>query len=170
MGSCDGDGEGEGGGGDPGRAHRAGWTAVHAAIVAIDRRAVHAGSADAAIREDAQLAQMLLVDMRRCDRNDGATLRDALGVLVPAAHRRLVAGFGIGLGETLLVEWDGYDGFFSLRVVSDAARCGPRDVPILVSRTGDPAGRSCTLGRAGSTGAAMLDKVDAVVGGAGVEG
>lgn len=126
----------------------------------------------AAIREDAQLAQMLLVDIRRWDRNDGATLRDALGVLVPAAHRRLVAGFGIGLGETLLVEWDGYEGFFSLRVASDATRCGPRDVPILVSRTGDPAGRSCYLGRAGSTGAAMLDKVEAVVGGvwAGVEG
>jgi hypothetical protein len=37
----------------------------------------------AAIREDAQLAQLLLVDMRRWDRNDGASLRDALGVLVP---------------------------------------------------------------------------------------
>jgi hypothetical protein len=61
----------------------------------------------ATIREDAQLAQLLLVDMRRWDRNDGASLRDALGVLVPAAHRRLVAGFGIPMADTLIVEWDG---------------------------------------------------------------
>ena len=57
----------------------------------------------AAICEDAQLAQLLLVDMRRWDRNDGASLRDVLGVLVPAAHRRLVAGFGIPMADTLIV-------------------------------------------------------------------
>jgi hypothetical protein len=68
----------------------------------------------AAIREDAQLAQLLLVDMRRWDRNDGASLRDALGVLVPAAHRRLVAGFGIPMADTLIVEWDGGDVFTRL--------------------------------------------------------
>ena len=78
----------------------------------------------AAIREDAQLAQMLLVDMRRWDRNDGASLRDALGVLVPAAHRRLVAGFGIPMADTLIVEWDGGDVFTRLCVEGEAARRG----------------------------------------------
>ena len=80
----------------------------------------------AAIREDAQLAQLLLVDMRRWDRNDAASLRDALGVLVPAAHRRLVAGFGIPMADTLIVEWDGVDVFTRLRVEGEAARqAGP---------------------------------------------
>jgi hypothetical protein len=83
----------------------------------------------AAIREDAQLAQMLLVDMRRWDRNDGASLRDALGVLVPAAHRRLVAGFGIPMADTLIVEWDGGDVFFRLRVEGEAAQRGCDDAP-----------------------------------------
>ena len=79
----------------------------------------------AAIREDAQLAQMLLIDMRRWDRNDGASLRDALGVLVPAAHRRLVAGFGIPMADILIVEWDGGDAFFRLRADGEATQRAP---------------------------------------------
>jgi hypothetical protein len=118
----------------------------------------------AAINEDAQLAQMLLVDMRRWDRNAGASVRDALGVLVVAAHRRLVAGFGISLADTSIVEWDGADAFFRLRVDGVAARRGLEDAPACATRCGDPLGRSSFLAWAGPTGAAMLQKVEAVVG------
>ena len=99
----------------------------------------------AAIREDAQLAQLLLVDMRRWDRNDGASLRDALGVLVPAAHRRLVAGFGIPMADTLIVEWDGGDVFTRLSVEGEAARQGCDDTRACALRSGLPGGRSSFL-------------------------
>ena len=126
----------------------------------------------AAIREDAQLTQLLLVDMRRWDRNDGASLRDVLGVLVPAAHRRLVAGFGISLADTLIMEWDDGDAFFRLRADGEATQRGLDDAPACSTRGGDPCGRSSVLAWAGPMGAAMLEKVEAVVGGvwAGVEG
>ena len=126
----------------------------------------------AAIREDAQLAQMLLIDMRRWDRNDGASLRDALGVLVPAAHRRLVAGFGIPMADTLIVEWDGGDVFTRLSVEGEAARQGCDDTRACALRSGLPGGRSCFLAWARPAGEAMLEKVEAVAGGvwAGVEG
>lgn len=126
----------------------------------------------AAINEDAQLAQMLLVDMRRWDRNNGASVRDALGVLVPAAHRRLVAGFGISLADTLIMEWDDGDAFFRLRADGEATQRGLDDAPACSTRGGDPCGRSSFLAWAGPMGAAMLEKVEAVVGGvwAGVEG
>lgn len=96
----------------------------------------------AAIREDAQLAQMLLVDLRRWDRSDGASLRDALGVLVPAAHRRLVAGFGIPMADILIVEWDGGDVFVMLCVEGEAARQGCDDTRACALRSGVPDGRS----------------------------
>ena len=126
----------------------------------------------AAFNEDAQLAQMLLVDMRRWDRNDGASVSDALDVLVPTAHRRLVAGFGISLADTLIGEWDGGDAFFRLRVDSHTARRGPDDAPAGAIRRGGPGGRSSFLAWAGPMGAVMLEKVEPVVGGvwAGVEG
>ena len=126
----------------------------------------------AAINEDAQLAQMLVVDMRRWDRNNGASVREALGVLAYAAHRRLVAGFGISLADTLIVEWDGEDAFFRMRVEGEAAQRGPDDAPACVTRRGEHGGRSAYLAWARPTGEAMLGKVDAVVGGvwAGVEG
>ena len=126
----------------------------------------------AAINESAQLAHMLLVDMRRWDRNDGASLREALGVLVPAAHRRLVAGFGIPMADTLIVEWDGGDVFVRLRVEAEAALQSFDDTPACSTRRGDPGGRSAFLAWARPTGEAMLEKVEAVVGGlwAGVEG
>jgi hypothetical protein len=119
----------------------------------------------AAICEDAQLAQLLLVDMRRGDRNDGASLRDALGVLMPAAHRRLIAGFGIPMADTVIVEWDGGDVFTRLCVEGEAARA-------CALRSGVPGGRSCFLAWARPAGEAMLEKVEAVAGGvwAGVEG
>lgn len=126
----------------------------------------------AAINEDAQLAQMVLVDMRRWDRNDGASVNESLNVLVPAAHRRLVAGFGISLADTLVVEWEGDDAFFRLQVENDAAHQGTGGGPIRSVRRGDPVGRTCFLAWAGSMGAAMLAKVEDVVEGvwAGVEG
>ena len=126
----------------------------------------------AAIREDAQLAQLLLIDMRRWDRNDGASLWDALGVLVPAAHRRLVAGFGIPMADTLIVEWDGVGVFTRLRVVGEAARQGCDDNWACAVRSGPSGGRSCFLACARPAGKAMLEKVEAVAGGvwAGVEG
>ena len=126
----------------------------------------------AAINEDAQLAQMLVVDMRRWDRNNGASVREALGVLVYAAHRRLVAGFGISLADTLIVEWDGEDAFFRLRVDGEAAQRDLDDTPACVTRRGARGGRSAFLAWARPTGEAMLGKVEAVVGGvwAGVEG
>lgn len=129
-------------------------------------------SAVAAINEDAQLAQLLLVDMRRWDRNDGASVNESLSVLLPAAHSRLVAGFGISLADTLLVEWDGDDAFFRLQVENDAAQRGPDGCLTRTVRRGGPAERSCFLAWAGPTGAAMLAKVKAVVDGvwAGVEG
>ena len=126
----------------------------------------------AAINEDAQLAQMLLVDMRRWNRNSGASVRNVLGVLVYAAHRRLVAGFGIPLADTLIVEWDGDDVFSRLRVDGEAAQRGLDDTPACVTRRGVRGGRSAFLAWARPTGEAMLGKVEAVVGGAwaGVEG
>jgi len=126
----------------------------------------------AAINEDAQLAQMLLVDMRRWDRNDGASVRDALSVLVPAAHRRLVAGFGIPLADTLIVEWDGGDLFFRLRVEGEAAQQGFDDAPTCAPRGGVHGGRSSFLAWARPAGEAMIEKVEAAAGGAwaGVEG
>ena len=126
----------------------------------------------AAIREDAQLAQLLLVDMRRWDRNDGASVRDALGVLVPAAHRRLVAGFGIPMADTVIVEWDGGDVFTRLCVEGEAARQGCDDTRACALRSGLPGGRSSFLAWARPAGEAMLEKAEAVAGGlwAGVEG
>jgi hypothetical protein len=126
----------------------------------------------AAINEDAQLAQMLVVDMRRWDRNNGASVREALGVLVHAAHRRLVAGFGIPLADTLIVEWDSDDVFSRLRVDGEAAQRGLDDTPACVTRRVERGGRSAFLAWARPTGEAMLGKVEAVVGGvwAGVEG
>lgn len=89
-----------------------------------------------------------------------------------AAHRRLVAGFGISLADTLIVEWDGDDAFFRMRVEGEAAQRGPDDAPACVTRRGARGGRSAYLVWARLTGEAMLGKVDAVVGGvwAGVEG
>jgi hypothetical protein len=126
----------------------------------------------AAIREDAQLAQMLLVDLRRWDRSDGASLRDALGVLVPAARRRLVAGFGIPMADILIVEWDGGDVFVMLCVEGEAARQGCDDTRACALRSGVPDGRSSFLAWARPAVDAMLEKVEAVAGGvwAGLEG
>ena len=126
----------------------------------------------AAINEDAQLAQLLLVDLRRLDRNDCARVDESLSVLVPTAHRHLVAGFGISLADPLVVEWDGDDAFFRLQVEHDAAQRGPVGCLTRTVWRGGPPGRSCFLAWAGPTGTAMVGKVEAVVGGvwAGVEG
>jgi hypothetical protein len=126
----------------------------------------------AAISEDAQLAQMLLVDMRRWIRNDGASVRGALGVLVPAAHRRLVAGFGISLADTLIVEWDGDAAFLRLRVDTAPVNRDHDGTTFCATRRGDQGGRLSFLAWTGPTGAVMLERVEAVVGAvwAGVEG
>lgn len=126
----------------------------------------------ASINEQAQLAQMLLGDMRRWGRNDGASVRDALGLLVPAAHRHLVAGFGISLADTLFVGWDGGETFLRLRVEKAPARWPCECAPACAMRIGAAGGRSCFLAWTGPVGASMLEKAEAVLGGmwAGVEG
>ena len=105
----------------------------------------------AAINEDAQLAQVLLVGMRRLDRNDGASVNESLSVLVPATHRRLVAGFGTSLAETLVVEWDGDGVFFRLRVDMAPVKQGHEGTPASAARSGEHGGRSSFLAWTGPT-------------------
>jgi hypothetical protein len=115
----------------------------------------------AAINEGAGLAQMLLVAMRRWGRNDGASGRDALGVLVHAAHQRLVAGFGISLT-------DNCSGSGTTVKRSTGSMAWLRRGWLMsnrgATRRGGPGGRSCHLNLAGPVGAAMLNKVEAMVG------
>ena len=93
-------------------------------------------------------------------------------VLVPAARRRLVAGFGIPMADILIVEWDGGDVFVMLCVEGEAARQGCDDTRACALRSGVPDGRSSFLAWARPAVDAMLEKVEAVAGGvwAGLEG
>jgi hypothetical protein len=125
----------------------------------------------AAIHEEARLARLLLTDMSAWGRGGGASVTNAIDVLVPTAHRYLVAGFGISLQDTLIAECDG-SGHFDL---VHERRTGPgyRHAPLL-SSTGKlaPRSREAFLSWAGPPGHSMLAKVQAVADGAwaGVEG
>ena len=116
----------------------------------------------AAINEGGEFAQMLLVAMRQWGGNDGASGRDALGVLVHAAHQRLVAGFGISLADNC-----SGSGTAVKRSTGSMAwlRTGRLMSNRGATRRGGPGGRSCHLNFAGPLGAAMLKKVEAMVGG-----
>jgi hypothetical protein len=115
----------------------------------------------AAIRETAHLARLLLVDMSAWGRNDGASVTSAAGPLMDAAHRRLIAGFGINLADTLVAELDG-SGHFDL-IVDLGDGLGHRHSPLVAGERGVAVrSREAFLCWAGEVGRSMLRTVDAV--------
>lgn len=125
----------------------------------------------AAIREAAGLARLLLVDMGPFGRNRGASATNAIATVLPLAHRRLIAGFGIALAETLAVERDSTGAFDLIRDFGDGM--GYRFQP-LHSMTRGVAARSelAFLAVTGGMGRAMLERMQAVLAGSfwGIEG
>ncbi|PZP29073.1 MAG: hypothetical protein DI603_17820 [Roseateles depolymerans] len=125
----------------------------------------------AAINERAGLARLLLVDMGPWGRNDGASVTNAFQVIVPAAHRWLIGGFGVSLSETLIVELDGAGHFDLIGDLGDGA--GLRHMPLPAARgTSTPRTRAAFMQWAGEAAVPMLKAVDAMREGmwAGVEG
>jgi hypothetical protein len=125
----------------------------------------------AAIREAAHLARLLLVDMGAWGRNAGASVTNAAGPLMDAAHRRLIAGFGIELADTLVAELDG-SGHFDV-IVDLGDGLGHRHSPLVAGERGVAVrSQEAFLRWAGEVGRSMLRTVDAVREGewAGVEG
>jgi hypothetical protein len=125
----------------------------------------------AAIHEGTHLARLLLADMSAWGRGGGATVTNTIDMLVPTAHRHLIAGFGITLQETLIVECDS-SGHFDL-VCMRAGDGGYRHLPLIGGdRSVPPRTRQAFVSWAGRAGEAMLAKVQAVAEGAwaGAEG
>ena len=104
--------------------------------------------AAAAINEDAQFAQMLLVAMQRWDRRHGACVKDVLGVVVPESHRRLAAGsasprrhLAFGVGRSWQVLQSGFIGDAARAVAHDAHQTVgplPGGAPRIPSKGGCP--------------------------------
>ena len=125
----------------------------------------------AGVLEHACLARLLLVDMERFGRNRGASVTNAIDQVVPVAHRLLIAGFGVDLADTLVVEWDGSGAFDLVCDMRDGM--GMRHQPLLcMNRTAAPRSREAFLSWAGEMGREMLKRAEAVGAGqwAGVEG
>src|SRR5205085_4201147 len=114
----------------------------------------------ASINEPVNLARLLLADMSLWGRGRGASVTNAIERLRVSAHRHLIAGFGITLAETLVVEWDG-SGHFDLVQHLGASDC--RHLPLFgQDKRIEPRTREAFLSWAGATGAAMLSKAQAV--------
>lgn len=125
----------------------------------------------AAVHEATNLARLLLADMNAWGRGRGASVTTAIQVLAPAAYRHLVAGFGIPLQDTLIVERDG-SGHYDL-VCRQSHGQGFYHMPLHGrDRRIEPRTREAFLSWAGAPGQAMLAKLQAVIDGtwAGVEG
>lgn len=125
----------------------------------------------AAIVESAHLARLLLIDMEQWGRNDGASVTNAIDLLAPEAHRLLIAGFGIALRDTQIVEWDGSGAFDLVCDLGDGR--GPRHQPLFaIDKGAAPRSREAFLSWAGAVGREMLSRAEAVGAGewAGVEG
>lgn len=125
----------------------------------------------AGVFERAGLARLLLVDTERWGRNQGASVTNAVGQLVPAAHRHLIGGFGIPIAETLIVELDASGAFDRVCDRNDGMgmRHEPLHVPGCAAR---PRSREAFLAVAGDMGRAMLQRAEAIGSGewVGVEG
>ena len=125
----------------------------------------------AAVHEQASLARLLLADMSAWGRGRGARVTSAIEMLAPAAHRHLIAGFGIALQDTLIVGRDGC-GHFDL-VSARGEGKGYRHTPLSTRDPRiEPRSREAFLSWAGPPGDIMLAKVQAVADGqwSGVEG
>jgi hypothetical protein len=125
----------------------------------------------AAIYERGKLARLLLADMGLYRRNDGASVTNAIDVLIEEAHRRLIRGFDIGLEDTQVVELDGA-GKFDLILDAEDGR-GRRHQPLFAPGSGvAPRTREAFLAWGGGTARAMLQRVEQVgaEGWAGAEG
>lgn len=124
----------------------------------------------AAIHESASLARLLLADMGRFKRNDGASVTNGIDVFITEAHTRLIAGFKIALQDTQVVELDA-SGYFDL-VVDLGEGCGRRHQPLFA--TGGVASRSREAFAAwgGHVAREMLRRAEVIgeKGWAGVEG
>jgi hypothetical protein len=124
----------------------------------------------AAITERVDLARLLLADMSLWGRGRGASVTNAIERLMVTGHRHLIAGFGIPLTETLVVEWD-RSGHFDL--VQHVGAGAWRHLPLIgQDKRIAPRTRDAFMSWAGAAGAAMLSKAQAVGEGAwaGVEG
>lgn len=125
----------------------------------------------AGVVERAGLARLLLVDMERWGRNQGASVTNAVDQLVPAAYRHLIGGFGIPIAETLIVELDA-SGAFDLvcdRNDGTGMRHEPLHAPGGAAR---PRSREAFLAATGAMGRVMLQRAEAIGSGewVGVEG
>jgi hypothetical protein len=125
----------------------------------------------AGVKEEAGLARLLLADMGSWGRNDGASVTNAIEVLVREAHQRMVAGFNIALADTQIVELDGSGAFDLVLDLGDGR--GARHQPLFAPRRDVlPRSREAFLAWGGDVAQAMLARVDGLreVGWAGVEG
>lgn len=125
----------------------------------------------ASVLERAGLARLLLVDMERWGRNQGASVTNAIDQLAPAAHRYLIGGFGIALSDTLIVELDGSGAFDVVCDLGDGR--GVTHRPLYCAERGArPRSREAFIAATGAMGRAMLQRAEAVGKGewAGVEG
>jgi hypothetical protein len=125
----------------------------------------------ASINEGTHLARLLLADMSAWGRGGGASVTKAIDRLMVAAHRHLIAGFGIALHDTLIVERDGSGHFDLVCDLHDGK--GYRHMPLFAAdKRIAPRTREAFLSWAGAPGGAMLAKAQAVGEGAwaGVEG
>lgn len=125
----------------------------------------------AGVYERAGLAMLLLVDMERWGRNQGASVTNAVGQLVPAAHQQLIGGFAIPIAETLIVELDASGAFDRVRYLGDGQ--GVRHEPLSApGQSARPRSREAFIAATGGMGRAMLQRAEAVGAGewVGVEG
>lgn len=125
----------------------------------------------AGVCERAGLARLLLVDMERWGRNQGASVTNAIDQLVPSAHRHLIGGFGIPIAETLIVELDASGAFDLVCARNDGL--GLRHEPLHApGRAARPRSREAFIAVAGDMGRAMLQRAEAIGSGewVGVEG
>jgi hypothetical protein len=125
----------------------------------------------AGVNERAGLARLLLADMGLWQRNDGASVTNAIDVLATEAHKRLIAGFSIGLGDTQVVELDGSGAFDLVLDLGDGS--GRRHQPLFApGRSVASRSRQAFLAWGGDVAQAMLRRVDELreKGWAGVEG
>jgi hypothetical protein len=115
----------------------------------------------AAIHESAGLARLLLVDMGLWDRNDGASVTNAVDVLGREAHRRLISGFGFRLDDLYVVEQDASGAFDLVEGLGRNSRASHRPLRPL-DKSLEPRTAAAFLSWTGEMGREMLRRVEAV--------
>jgi len=125
----------------------------------------------AAVNEAAELATLLLADMALWGRGAGASVTNAIDMVMVKAHASLIARFGIPLAVTRVVEWDS-SGHFDLYCDMRDGRGYLHHPLVGTNRKTAARSREAFLSWAPGAGQRMLTKAEEVGSGvyAGTEG